>query len=86
MPGPGGRTGGTFPCPRCGTPVLRQHGTGRVLEATPHELALHLPGGGQLDATQAIAVLTGRCPPRGHHTHAPGPYGCNPQAAQATLF
>jgi hypothetical protein len=72
-------------CPRCGVPVIRS-ARGELLETEPHPLAIDLPDGRKLTATQAADAATGRIPPRGHHVHieAPG-YGCHP-AAQLALF
>lgn len=71
-------------CPRCDAPVIRTP-TGRLLEPDAHTLALHLPDGGQLTWQQAARIIAGHHPPAGHHAHAPGDYGCNPQP-QPTLF
>ena len=75
------------PCPRCGAPTLRTP-DGTLLAPEPHPLAILLPSGGQLTALQAAPILLGHTPPRGHHPHRPGPYGCNPPppAQQPTLF
>lgn len=75
--------GSNILCPRCGAPVITTP-DGELLNPETDPLGLHLPDGGRLDATQALPILAGRAPPRGHHRHAPGPYGCNP--APLTLF
>ena len=71
-------------CPRCGAPCLAQP-DGTLLNPQPERYAIHLPDGHRLNARQAIPILTGREPPRAHHRHGPGPYGCNPAPAP-TLF
>ncbi|MGW1174578.1 hypothetical protein ACWD4P_12760 [Kitasatospora sp. NPDC002543] len=85
MSGP--RTPERTACPRCGATTLRTP-DGRHLDPEPHPLAIYLPDGGQLDAAAALPILLGQQPPRAHHPHRPGPYGCNPPppAEQPTLF
>ncbi len=81
------RTATRAPCPRCGATTLITP-DGRALDPDPHPLAIHLPDGGRLDAEQALPIVLGTVPPRAHHPHRPGPYGCNPPAPaeQPTLF
>lgn len=71
-------------CPRCGAPCLRQP-DGTLLNPQPERYAIHLPDGSRLDARTALPIITGQQPPRAHHRHTSGPYGCNPPAA-LTLF
>ena len=73
----------TTTCPRCGATTLRTP-DGQLLDPEPHPLAIRLPDGGQLHWRQALDIAAGREPPRGHHPHRPGPYGCNPEPL--TLF
>lgn len=83
-PEPSRSAGRSQSCPRCGAAILLTP-DGKRLDPLPHPFAIHLPDGGRLDATQALPILAGRDPPRGHHRHAPGPYGCRP-APPLTLF
>ncbi|MHA6764778.1 hypothetical protein [Streptacidiphilus sp. PAMC 29251] len=78
------RTASSTTCPLCGAPCITTP-TGRLLEPHPHPLAIHLPDGQRLNAVTAAAISTGRAPPRAHHPHAPGPYGCTPPPP-LTLF